>query len=168
MSMATASPAGSWWRSATSTLGGQLLRLPRLQRRRGRGGGRPRRRRQGRGHHRHHLAGHPRQGVPWRPGGRHPQRAGFPKVRVVDGLSGFILSSFMAYPPTLGAGVRVGTFDFNGDGRADLITGAAGNTELAHVFDGPSVLPPFTPATLDDFFAFETASPPPGNLRGAA
>jgi hypothetical protein len=66
---------------------------------------------------------------------------GGPHVRVFDGrtgaqLPGFI-GSFMAYNPLFGGGVYVAAGDVNGDGAADVITGAdAGGGPHVRVFDG--------------------------------
>ena len=49
---------------------------------------------------------------------------GRPVVRIIDGTSNTILLSFMAYDPSFRGGVRVATGDVNGDGRAEIITGA--------------------------------------------
>ena len=62
---------------------------------------------------------------------------GGPHVRVFDGVSGAEVSSFFAYDPSVRGGVTVAVGDVNGDGRADLITGAGpGAGPHVKVFDG--------------------------------
>ncbi len=75
------------------------------------------------------------------------------QVRVFSGLDNSILADFQALGPPL-KGVRVGTADFDGDGKADLIIGAApGLGPFVRVLKGPSM------DELDSFFAF-------GNFQG--
>jgi hypothetical protein len=50
-------------------------------------------------------------------------RGGGPHVRVFRS-DGTPLGGFFAYPPNFGGGVRVATGDVNGDGNAEIITGA--------------------------------------------
>ena len=84
----------------------QLLRLrPRVHRRRARGGRRRQRRRHGRHHHR-----------------RRPRRR--PHVKVFDGRTGTSRSAASRLRPGFTGGVFVAAGDVNGDGRADIITGA--------------------------------------------
>ncbi|MEX0645292.1 MAG: VCBS repeat-containing protein, partial [Parvularculaceae bacterium] len=60
-----------------------------------------------------------------------------PHVKVFDGATGAELRSFMAYAPTFTGGVFVAAGDVNGDGMADIITGAdAGAAPHVKVFDG--------------------------------
>ena len=66
---------------------------------------------------------------------------GAPRVRVFDGADGAALSgtlgNFLAYTPTFRGGVFVATGDVNGDGFADVITGAgAGASPRVKVFSG--------------------------------
>jgi fibronectin-binding autotransporter adhesin len=68
---------------------------------------------------------------------------GTPHVRAFDGVSGEQiagpLGSFHAYPSDFSGGVRVAAGDLNGDGRAEVITGAgAGGGPHLRVFDGAS------------------------------
>ena len=89
------------------------------------------------------------------PGPGHP-----PVVRVtVEGQNGNDTISFMAYQKNFLGGVRVAVGDVNGDGFADVITGAgAGAFGHVKVFDGTRL--GRTNALLGSFFAF------PGSFRG--
>lgn len=73
--------------------------------------------------------------------------SGAPQVRVIDGskvgqsngvISGdAILNDFFAFSPSFTGGVRVATGDVNGDGTADIITGAgSGGISTVRVFNG--------------------------------
>jgi len=60
-----------------------------------------------------------------------------PQVTVHNGLTGQVLRSFYAFTPTFAGGVYVAAGDVNGDGRADIITGAgAGGGPQVTVYDG--------------------------------
>jgi hypothetical protein len=74
---------------------------------------------------------------------------GAPHVKVFDGATGAEIRSFFAFDPGFLGGVRVAAGDVNGDGKADIITGAGPGT-LSHVkvFDG------LTGAEIHSFFAF--------------
>jgi len=79
---------------------------------------------------------------------------GTPHVRVFDGTTGNqipgTLGSFLAYPAAFAGGVRVAAGDVNGDGRAEVITGAGpGGGPHVRVFDGA------TTSELLSFFAFD-------------
>ena len=78
---------------------------------------------------------------------------GGPHVRVFSGLTGAVLGEFMAYDPAFAGGVTVAVGDTNGDGFADVITGAG-------VGGGPHVMV-FSGAALDtaiaSFFAYTPA-----------
>lgn len=86
---------------------------------------------------------------------------GGPQVRVFDGATGTRLMSFFAYDSTFRGGIYVAAGDVNGDGKADIITGAgAGGGPHVRVFDG------VTGTKIRDFFAYDTAFR--GGVRVAA
>jgi FG-GAP repeat len=81
---------------------------------------------------------------------------GGPHVRVFNGVTGADipgpLGGFFAYDPAFPGGVRVAAGDLNGDGRAELITGAGpGGGPHVRVFDGAHG------GELRSFFAFDPA-----------
>jgi hypothetical protein len=47
-----------------------------------------------------------------------------PEVRVFDGRTASLLYDFFAYTPAFSGGIFVAAGDINGDGAADIITGA--------------------------------------------
>src|SRR5262249_41587799 len=62
---------------------------------------------------------------------------GGPHVKVFDGRTGAVLYSFFAYAPVFAGGVFVAAGDYNGDGFADIVTGAgAGGGPHVEVFSG--------------------------------
>jgi hypothetical protein len=66
---------------------------------------------------------------------------GGPHVKVFSGDAPIAIGSFMAYDPSFRGGVTVASGDVNGDGQADLITGAgAGGGPHVKVFDGYDLL----------------------------
>lgn len=74
-----------------------------------------------------------------------------PHVKVFDGLTGSVLKSFDAYTPTFTGGVFVAAGDVDGDGRADIITGAgAGGAPHVKVFSAADS------SELASFFAFDS------------
>jgi hypothetical protein len=75
-----------------------------------------------------------------------------PHVKVFSGLDQKVLASFTAYQGFAG-GVFVAAADVNGDGRADIITGAGAGAAGGHVkvFDGRSG------SLLRSFFAYDPA-----------
>ena len=81
---------------------------------------------------------------------------GGPHVKVFDGATGAVVSSFFAYDPGFLGGVSVGAGDMDGDGRADIVTGAGPGHTGGHVklFSGA------TGAVLASFFAY------PGSTGG--
>jgi uncharacterized repeat protein (TIGR01451 family) len=73
-------------------------------------------------------------------------------VRALDGVTGADLLSFYAYPPGFLGGVRVAAGDVNGDGHADIVTGAGpGGAPHVQVFDG------VTGALIRSFLAYDPA-----------
>ncbi len=72
-------------------------------------------------------------------------------VKVFDGQTNALSSSFLAYPAAISGGVRVAAGDVNGDGFADIITGAGPGGVGGHVkvFDGK------TGAELRSFFSYD-------------
>jgi hypothetical protein len=77
---------------------------------------------------------------------------GGPHVKVFDGSTGAEIASFYAFDPTFTGGVNVAAMDINGDGYADIITGAgAGGGPEVKVFDG------MTGAVIRDFYAYDPA-----------
>jgi hypothetical protein len=83
---------------------------------------------------------------------------GGPEVRVFDGISGAEVRGLFAYDPGFAGGVFVAVGDLNGDGHADIVTGAgAGGGPEVRAFDG------LTTAVIRSFFAYD-----PGFLGGIA
>jgi hypothetical protein len=90
-----------------------------------------------------------------------PGPGGGPDIRVWDGATGQLVREFMAYSPQFVGGVYVAVGDVNGDGHADIITGAGpGGGPHVKVFDGA------TGGVLASFFAY--ASTFTGGVRVAA
>jgi PKD domain/Phage tail baseplate hub (GPD)/FG-GAP-like repeat/FG-GAP repeat len=78
-----------------------------------------------------------------------------PHVKVFDAATLQAIDSFFAYNPSFQGGVRVAAGDVDGDGKADIITGAgSGPTQPVRLFDGETL------AVLDSLFAL----PPQGGL----
>lgn len=74
---------------------------------------------------------------------------GGPQVTVVSGFNGSTLRSFFAYDAGFSGGVFVASGDVNGDGYADIVTGAdSGGTPHVRVFSGDTGL------ELMSFFAY--------------
>ena len=77
---------------------------------------------------------------------------GPPHVKVFAGASGDLLASFFAYGASFLGGVRVGAEDVDGDGKADILTGAGpGAGPHVKAFRAADL------AELDSFFAFSSA-----------
>lgn len=74
---------------------------------------------------------------------------GTPQVRVFSGRDASVLHGFLAYAPGFTGGVFVASGDVDGDGRADLVTGAdAGGGPQVNVFSGEDLRP------MAGFFAY--------------
>lgn len=74
---------------------------------------------------------------------------GGPHIKVFDGVTGAELRSFFAYDVSFTGGVSVAAGDVNGDGRADIVTGAGpGAGPHVKVFDGR------TGTEIRSFFAY--------------
>ena len=72
-----------------------------------------------------------------------------PHVRVFDALTGKVLHSFLAYDPSFRGGVRVAAGDVDGDGVAEIITGAGpGGGPHIKIFDIAN------PTESSSFFAY--------------
>lgn len=77
---------------------------------------------------------------------------GGPQVKVFSAPDNALARSFFAYTPSFTGGVRVATGDIDGDGRADVITGAGpGGGPQVKVFDGR------TGGETRSFFAYDAA-----------
>jgi hypothetical protein len=69
---------------------------------------------------------------------------------VFNGLTGQVIRSFLAYGPTFTGGVRVAAGDVNGDGKADIITGAGpGGGPHVEAFSGANL------QLLQSFLAYD-------------
>jgi hypothetical protein len=77
---------------------------------------------------------------------------GGPHVRVFSGANGAVLTEFFAYAATFTGGVRVAAADVDGDGFADIITGAGpGGGPHVKVSSGADG------STLQSYFAFDAS-----------
>jgi hypothetical protein len=76
-------------------------------------------------------------------------RGGGGQVKVFDAATLQAIDSFFAYGPSFPNDVRVAAGDVNGDGIADIITGAGNAAQQVRTFDGISL------AALDSFFALD-------------
>jgi hypothetical protein len=75
-----------------------------------------------------------------------------PHVTVLSGRDRSIIGSFFAYNPAFTGGVYVAAGDQNGDGKADIVTGAgAGGGPQVNVFSGKDG------SLLQSFFAYDPA-----------
>jgi hypothetical protein len=67
-------------------------------------------------------------------------QGGGPHVRAFDGKTGAELYSFFAYDPSFRGGINVAAGDVNGDGIADILTGAGiGGGPHVQIFDGSNL-----------------------------
>ena len=73
---------------------------------------------------------------------------GAPHVKAFDGATGAEIRSFFAFDGRFRDGVNVAAGDVDGDGRADIVTGAGSTASHVKVFSGA------TGAELHSFFAF--------------
>jgi hypothetical protein len=75
---------------------------------------------------------------------------GGPQVAVYDGRNDNLIQSFMAYDPAFSGGVSVSSADYDGDGKADIVTGAGpGGGPHVIVYAG------MTGQILQSFYAFD-------------
>lgn len=79
-----------------------------------------------------------------------PGAGGGPHVIVFNGVNGLPIRQFFAYDAGFTGGVYVAAGDINGDGRAEIVTGAgAGGGPHVKVFDG------LTGALSDQWYAYD-------------
>jgi hypothetical protein len=80
---------------------------------------------------------------------------GGPRVRVLDGKTGGTIANFFAYDPAFRGGIYVDAGDYDGDGFADILTGAGAGGPHVRVFSGQSAITGTgDPTGLASFFAF--------------
>ncbi len=92
-----------------------------------------------------------------------PGPTGGPHVKVFSGRTGSLIKSFFAYAPAFTGGVFVAAADVNGDGRAEVVTGAdAGGGPQVEVFDLRNAVP----SLVANFYAYDPAFR--GGVRVAA
>ncbi len=83
---------------------------------------------------------------------------GGPRIAVFDGATQKSIADFFAYEDTFRGGVIVASGDVNGDGVADVVAGTGiGGGPRVRVIDGLG-LAGNSPASLLDFFAFESSA----------
>lgn len=92
---------------------------------------------------------------------------GGPHVKVFDGTTGDVTSSFFAFEAGFSGGTVVATGDVFGNGRPDIIVGTSSGGSRIRAFDGATL------AVTADFFAFDPSftggvSLATGRYQGAA
>jgi uncharacterized repeat protein (TIGR01451 family) len=83
---------------------------------------------------------------------------GGPHVKVFNGTDLSVIASFFAYDAAFTGGVFVAAGDVNGDGVADVVTGAGGGGgPHVKVFDGASLGTLGGPTVVQSFFAYDAS-----------
>jgi hypothetical protein len=77
-----------------------------------------------------------------------------PAIRVVQPITGAVLSAFYPYDPALNAGVNVAVGDVDGDGRGEIIAGLAGIVSAVRVFDTATLTAPRVVSVWEAFPGF--------------
>lgn len=73
---------------------------------------------------------------------------GLPRVTILNGANGKTIASYLAFPSSFRGGVAVAVGDVNGDGKSDVIVGAASGGSQVKVFGGTSKI------ALESFLPF--------------